>query len=643
MHRSALAGGEYYTHPPRLGQMSPDDGFGKHLDDFTPAGQLREAVALSEIVIDTFRGKGRREVHVRGHERRRLAPTSPRGLWPNIGTRDVDMLAQSGRSTLVIVDDVREADARLRRDRRLANELISLMDAATGADDSTVRLAATQSCRSLFAAWAEAGDLRVGPPGPETQQVVAAEAATGATAAAGAGEASRRAQAVQAYREWLEDKYQRFVADLRSQLRSAETAPALRLLALDSLMVLAAVEVRCTRPGRGPHHPALGAASGAFAQAVVGMSGSRTPLPPSVLRRFSDAYASNLDVAFYLMRHVQRLARPAASRGAPGASRSERLIELMAQVTPPSVDVAPAEALFLVPPAAADGGEAGGWPAAARCLLQRRRHQKEFCDAWRAVLKLPLPRQAYRRVLSALPDAVLPHVPRPLRFCDLLSDGYSRGGVEALLSLRGLFVLMQKHNLEYPHFYRQLYTLVTPAALSGAQRGRFAAELDLFLSSSGLPAYLSAAFAKRLGRIALGATPSGAALALGLVYNLLLRQPPVRVLIHRPFDADVSAAHDTFDESEVDPRLCGALDSCLWEVDTMRQHYCPTVSSIAKMFARPFSQATPKVDLAPLSALSADLLMQVELKRRLKRAPLASTPTQPAAAGSTGLPKQWVE
>jgi len=88
---------------------------------------------------------------------------------------------------------------------------------------------------------------------------------------------------------------------------------------------------------------------------------------------------------------------------------------------------------------------------------------------------------------------------------------------------------MQTHNLEYPHFYQQLYTLVSGPALSGAHRARFALELDLFLSSSGLPAYLSAAFAKRLGRLALRASPSGAALACGLVYNILLRQPPVRI------------------------------------------------------------------------------------------------------------------
>ena len=60
-------------------------------------------------------------------------------------------------------------------------------------------------------------------------------------------------------------------------------------------------------------------------------------------------------------------------------------------------------------------------------------------------------------------------------------------GVDALLSLKGLFVLMTRHNLEYPRFYTQLYSLVTLPSLGGANRATFALELDLFLSSAGLP------------------------------------------------------------------------------------------------------------------------------------------------------------
>jgi hypothetical protein len=114
---------------------------------------------------------------------------------------------------------------------------------------------------------------------------------------------------------------------------------------------------------------------------------------------------------------------------------------------------------------------------------------------------------------------------------------YARGGVDAVLAMAGLYALMSKHNLEYPKFYPRLYGLLTREALCGAHRAVFARELNLFLSSSGLPAYLLAAFAKRLGRLALSSSPSGAALACGLVFNIMLRHPTTRVLIHRAASA----------------------------------------------------------------------------------------------------------
>jgi len=58
------------------------------------------------------------------------------------------------------------------------------------------------------------------------------------------------------------------------------------------------------------------------------------------------------------------------------------------------------------------------------------------------------------------------------------------------------------------------------------------------------------------------------------------------------------------------------------------------------MFAKPFSLTTPKINLAPLGALSSESLLGVEVSRRLKRAPLASA--QPLGSGG-GLAKQWVE
>ena len=43
----------------------------------------------------------------------------------------------------------------------------------------------------------------------------------------------------------------------------------------------------------------------------------------------------------------------------------------------------------------------------------------------------------------------------------------------------GLFVLMHKHNLEYPHFYSRLYALLGPGMLDGDHRTEFANELQV--------------------------------------------------------------------------------------------------------------------------------------------------------------------
>ena len=314
-------------------------------------------------------------------------------------------------------------------------------------------------------------------------------------------------------------------------------------------------------------------------------------------------------------------------------------------------------------------------------------------------------------MLRALPEGILPHVPVPLRYCDVLSDGYARGGVEAVLALRGLFVLMTRHHLEYPHLYKQLYAVLTAEALNGAHRAVFAAELKLFLSSVALPAYLLAAFCKRLLRLALHASPSGAALGCALAFNVMLQHPSARVLIHRAKRARAGgeegegegeeddgeedegvdekadeateesggdgdsgprpsshantkgrsgvssatgalasvaaaapagrgsaddaallaaiAAADPFRMEEPDPAESWALDSSLWEVEQLRQHCCPTVASLAGLFAAPMLPMTAPVELEPLAALNYSSLGLLETRKRLREVPLAVRP--PAA------------
>jgi U3 small nucleolar RNA-associated protein 19 len=578
------------------------------------------------------------------------------------------------------IAEVRAAEERLRSDRKHSNELIGLLKLCERASSSSSSsspapavLAAVQACRAAFQVWAMSGELVL-------RQEEDGEPASGVA----------EADPLAAYRGWLLRSFRRFVGALRDLLASAKAPLALRMTALDTLVVLAAIEAKHAKGPKGAFHPAaLDAAGGAYRAALNALVSSRKAPPEELLSRLRDEHLRHLDASFYLLRHVKRLADQRAPQDTPPPP--ERILELLKLATPIAADVAPSDASLLSASLVADeasGGGGGarkrkrddtsGWPPDARKLLERKTHRSAYCKAWRSVLELPLPSQAYRAVLRSLPETVLPHVPRPLAYCDLLSDGYSKGGVEALLCLRGLFVLMTQHNLEYPRFYPRLYMLLTPESLSGPHRASFATEARRFLSSSGLPAYLLAAFSKRLARLALTASPSGAALGCALVYNLMLQHPTARVLVHRkakggegggdggdttaegeggeadddevaaaaqedddePNDAATAAgdamtpeeilaaamAADPFKAEEDDPERSAALHSSLWEVDQLRKHVCPTVASLASLFASPMASTTPPIEIEPLATLTYQSLGQLETRRKLRAVPLATRP-----------------
>ena len=80
---------------------------------------------------------------------------------------------------------------------------------------------------------------------------------------------------------------------------------------------------------------------------------------------------------------------------------------------------------------------------------------------------------------------------------------------------------------------------------------------------------------------------------------------------------------------ESDPAESMALDSSLWEVEQLRQHCCPTVASLAGLFAAPMLPMTAPVELEPLAALNYSSLGLLETRKRLREVPLAVRP--PAA------------
>jgi len=160
-------------------------------------------------------------------------------------------------------------------------------------------------------------------------------------------------------------------------------------------------------------------------------------------------------------------------------------------------------------------------------------HKKMFEACWLAFLALPLTTPIYKDVLRRMDTHILPHMMQPIRLIDFLRDSYEVGGVVSLLSLQGLFVLVTKHNLDYPDFYKKLYALLQPNIFYVKYRVKFFCLLNIFLNSTHLPAYLVAAFMKRMARMALHAPPSGALFVIALIYNLLKKHKQCQVMLHR--------------------------------------------------------------------------------------------------------------
>ncbi|XP_069861168.1 nucleolar complex protein 4 homolog [Dipodomys merriami] len=254
-----------------------------------------------------------------------------------------------------------------------------------------------------------------------------------------------------------------------------------------------------------------------------------------------------------------------------------------------------------------------------------KEHRKAFQAMWLCFLKHKLPLSLYKKVLVVMHDSILPHLAQPTLMIDFLTSACDVGGAISLLALNGLFILIHKHNLEYPDFYRKLYGLLDPSIFHVKYRARFFHLADLFLSSSHLPAYLVAAFAKRLAHLALTAPPEALLMVLPFICNLLRRHPACRVLVHRPQGLELDA--DPYDPMEEDPAKSQALESCLWELQTLQQHYHPEVSKAASVINQVLS--VPEVSIAPLLELTAYEIFERDLKKKgPESVPLEFIPAQ---------------
>ncbi|KAH9304258.1 hypothetical protein KI387_008662, partial [Taxus chinensis] len=286
--------------------------------------------------------------------------------------------------------------------------------------------------------------------------------------------------------------------------------------------------------------------------------------------------------------------------------------------------------------------------------ISAKKLRSKMSKAWMSFLMLPLPVDVYKKTLANLHKTVVPYLSNPILLSDFLTRSYDIGGITSVMALNSLFILITQHDLEYPDFYNKLYALLEPPIFMARYRSQFFELLDKCLKSSHLPAYLAAAFAKKLSRLALYTPPSGSLLVIALIHNLLRRHPSINCLVHRDHiemaeaeaiktnepekNVDKHSAittkpgADPFVREEKDTLKSKALQSSLWEIETLRRHYCPAVSRFVASLENDLTvrSKTTEVAVKDFSSGSYGTIFLEEVSRRIKQVPLAFYKTIPS-------------
>jgi len=260
-------------------------------------------------------------------------------------------------------------------------------------------------------------------------------------------------------------------------------------------------------------------------------------------------------------------------------------------------------------------------------LMSLSAHKKVAESAWLALLRTSLDKDQRKTVLRVMTDRIVPWFNRTELLMDFLTDSYDLGGATSLLALSGLFHLMQEKNLDYPSFFSKLYSLLDQNLLHSKHRSRFFRLLNTFMSSTHLPAALVASFIERLARLALHGPPAGIVVVVPWIYNMLKSHPSCTFMIHRhitdPEDLALLAEEgmdDPYDMSEPDPVKTGAIDSSLWEIETLQSHYHPNVATLARIIGEQFTKQS--YNLEDFLDHSYHGLIEGELGREVKRTPV---------------------
>lgn len=482
------------------------------------------------------------------------------------------------------------------------------------------------------------------------------------------GEANKAEEDAEAiYRNWLKSKYEEFLGLLKKIALSSLPNPTLRAATLDALMEFARQEKQ-GKFGNRIYSRFLDSLvhSKAFDDVILGVLVSK--------------YFKYKDICYFTYSNLENLAGKLSNRQSKDDDMSSdngdaviskvslsmvirNVLEILLQIPPPGEDAEHLEEEMWSSPNGLLTHKKGFSSSrkqetsqsgteqmvknekASSGRLFAKKLKSKMSKAWMSFLFLRLPLDVYKKVLATLHKTVVPYLTNPILLSDFLTRSYDIGGVVSVMALSSLFLLMTQHGLEYPDFYNKLYTLIEPSIFMTKYRSRLFELLDTCLKSPLLPAYLAAAFAKKLSRLALSAPPSGSLLVIAIIHNLLRRHPSINCLVdwqeideneetkttEQDENIDKSGVTtakpgaDPFMTDERDTSKCKALQSSLWEIETLRRHYCPAVSRFVASLENDLTvrAKTTEVAVKDFSSGSYGTIFSEEVGRRIKQVPLA--------------------
>ncbi|XP_046609311.1 nucleolar complex protein 4 homolog B isoform X1 [Neodiprion virginianus] len=268
--------------------------------------------------------------------------------------------------------------------------------------------------------------------------------------------------------------------------------------------------------------------------------------------------------------------------------------------------------------------------------------RKALNKVWACVMHWELGVQVHKKLLVVLLERVIHHLDKPILLTDFLMDSLDIDGPIGMLALQGVFLLVTKHNLDYPNIFTKLYSMFEPEIFHTKYKARLFYLSDLFLSSTHLPEALVAAFAKRLARLTLVAPPEDILIILLFVGNLLLRHPGLKRMIDHPEGGEVkgSSGDDPFLMEERDPLLSNALMTSLWEIRALQWHTMPGVAAAARFIRDPLPSV--EYDMAAALERTGGHIFERELKSKVKEIMLTfERPTSMALPKGERLLQYW--